>query len=502
MRPNNMSKEKTLKIGIIGSGFTGVSCFVNIIDAFLSKDILNKIEITLFDKGSVNGRGLAYSTRCAAHLLNTPSGTVGILCNKKDHFKQWLLSKLQEGILNYPDIDLQHPPREIYGQYIEEMFDLYLQKAVLMGINVNKKNEEVTEIGSADLGYTISTAQSNNLHFDYIILAIGGFDSEKPALLRHLNDFIISPYDEDFNNKIDKGDDVLIIGTRLSCVDAILALEENGHKGKVMCVSESGLLPRVIGEYNAKERLFITDEFIENSETISLPDVFNAIGNEYFLQEGVSPNFKDLFKTSFSPQKTLRYEIVKTKKKRFWQDSLYNTNHVLNKVWHKLDIKSKNKIIQKYLKFFLIYRAAMPRRSACKLLKLFEEGRLSLHKKPVSISFHEGLFEISLSNRSTLKAKHIIDATGLSYRICSSNSDLAKNITNSELFSLNQWGGISVSTETYQSVNKEGGFSNGLFVVGGAVFGTDLVTNLIEYIVECTSKVAQTIAENIKEQAL
>ncbi|NNM59903.1 MAG: hypothetical protein HKM04_08825, partial [Legionellales bacterium] len=187
----------------------------------------------------------------------------------------------------------------------------------------------------------------------------------------------------------------------------------------------------------------------------------------------------------------------KTKRKRFWQESLYDTNNILNKIWHKLDIKSKNKMIRKYLKFFLIYRAAMPRRSACKLLRLFEEERLFLYKKPIGFSFHDGLFMASLSDGSTLKAKNIIDATGLSYNLYSSDASLAKNIINSELFTLNQWGGLSVSTETYESINRNGSFSRGLFVVGGAVFGTDIVTNLIEYIVECASKVAQTITADI-----
>ena len=355
MRQNKaINKTDILRIGIIGSGFSGVSCFVNIIDIFLSENIQRKIEITLFDKNIVNGRGLAYSTHCAAHLLNTPSDTVGILPNRKDDFKKWLWSKLKEGFFTGCNIDPQHPPREIYGQYVEEMFELYVQKAASLGINTHKKKQEVTEIFSANHEYIINTKENSSLTFNYIILAVGGFHSAKLDFLKSFNGYITSPYDNEFNSKVAQMNDVLIIGTRLSCVDSILALEENGHKGKIMCVSESGLFPRVIGGYGSKKRLFITDEFIEKSGTISVADVFNAIGKEFFLQEGFELNFKDLFKIGHSPQKILRYEVIKTRKKRSWQESLYDTNNILNKIWHKLDMKSKNKIFRKYLKFFLI----------------------------------------------------------------------------------------------------------------------------------------------------
>lgn len=306
-----INQDKTIKIGIVGSGFSGISCFVNILNVFLNENIHNKMEIILFDKNIVNGRGLAYSTRCTAHLLNTPSNTVGILHNRKDDFKKWLLSKLSDGFFTDHDIDLQHPPRKIYGQYIEEMFELYIQKAILLGIKVNKLNHEVTEILSTNHGDIINTSQNDSISFDYLIIAIGGFDSPTLDFLKPFSDCITSPYDNDFNNKIAQTNDVIIIGTRLSCVDAILGLEENQHKGKIMCVSESGLFPRVIGEYSSKERLFITDEFIEKNDKISLSEVFNAIGKEFFLQEGFELNFKDLFKIGYTPQKTLRYEVIR-----------------------------------------------------------------------------------------------------------------------------------------------------------------------------------------------
>src|ERR1700691_2850212 len=76
------------------------------------------LSLTVIDKGSAPGRGVAYSTEFDCHLLNVPAGNMGALPEEPDHFLCWAQA-------NY-DPSAQHSSfisRRVYGRYISSMLD-------------------------------------------------------------------------------------------------------------------------------------------------------------------------------------------------------------------------------------------------------------------------------------------------------------------------------------------------------------------------------------------
>jgi len=72
-------------IVIIGGGFSGVVTAINLIR--LSH---TPVQILIIDKGRTPGRGIAYSTRSAVHLLNVTARNMSALADQPNHFVEWL----------------------------------------------------------------------------------------------------------------------------------------------------------------------------------------------------------------------------------------------------------------------------------------------------------------------------------------------------------------------------------------------------------------------------
>src|ERR1035438_6520281 len=68
---------------IVGGGFSG-----SMLALQLSRRVPS-LSVAVIDKGSVPGRGLAYTTRHHCHLLNIPAGNMSALPEEPDHFLRW-----------------------------------------------------------------------------------------------------------------------------------------------------------------------------------------------------------------------------------------------------------------------------------------------------------------------------------------------------------------------------------------------------------------------------
>jgi uncharacterized NAD(P)/FAD-binding protein YdhS len=78
-----VSKNIDFGVVIVGGGFSG---------AMLAVQLLRRapeLSVAVIDKGSVPGRGLAYSTEFDCHLLNVPASNMSALPEELDHFLCW-----------------------------------------------------------------------------------------------------------------------------------------------------------------------------------------------------------------------------------------------------------------------------------------------------------------------------------------------------------------------------------------------------------------------------
>src|SRR5436190_1320582 len=95
------------KIVIIGSGFSGTLAAIQIMRH--QTDLM--LDITLIERAGF-GRGIAYNTPFAQHLLNVPAGKMSCLPDEPEHFLNWLQKQ------NPDNQETDFVSRQHFGDYL------------------------------------------------------------------------------------------------------------------------------------------------------------------------------------------------------------------------------------------------------------------------------------------------------------------------------------------------------------------------------------------------
>jgi len=225
--PAQLNDEKVI---IVGGGFSGVLLAINLIRH-------DGPSAVLIERGSQAGRGLAYSTHHPDHLLNVRAANMSAFPDQPDHFVEWLSAR------SWPNAN-PFVPRKTYGDYLAELLGETMRAH---GERLTVKMGEAVEIDNGEaIGVRLHDGEI--VKGDKLVLALGNLPPSFPDNLDpeeigkyYLND----PWSPDLGNNFGKDDHVLVIGTGLTMVDVVLALESKGHTGRITAISRRGLIPRV-----------------------------------------------------------------------------------------------------------------------------------------------------------------------------------------------------------------------------------------------------------------
>ena len=218
---------------IAGGGASGALLAANLLRR--SREIL----VVLIEPREELGRGMAYSTACPRHLLNVPAAKMSAFPDDAGHFLRWLWRRG----LDFNDSSFV--PRMIYGDYLnavlkearDEASDVRFQHVRSGAVSVTDDSQTV-RIGLKD---------GTQVEGDALVLALG---NAAPAPWPHLSaDVAVSgrffgiTWQPEALQPKDPDEPVLLLGTGLTAVDALLALRHNGHRGPIHMTSRRGLLP-------------------------------------------------------------------------------------------------------------------------------------------------------------------------------------------------------------------------------------------------------------------
>ena len=217
---------------VVGGGASGVLAAAQL--------LLRGAEVTLLEPAVELGLGMAYSTKCPLHLLNVRAGNMSALPDDSEHFLRWLQST-RPG--QYADCSFA--PRGLYGEYIRSVLDEALRAG----------RGKFRHVGARAVGarvltgnVAIETESSDVLYGEAAILATGntapaGWPGLSPEVASS-GRFFNSAWMEGAFETADRHAPVLLLGSGLTAVDALLALRHYGHRGKVYMLSRRGLLPQ------------------------------------------------------------------------------------------------------------------------------------------------------------------------------------------------------------------------------------------------------------------
>ena len=111
-----MMRSHVQHVAIIGGGFSGTLTAIN-----LARLSTAPLRVSLINCAYPAGRGIAYSTRRAEHLLNVAARNMSALPEYPGHFVDWLLTRTEYA--NIPEAELRETfmPRRVYGDYLRSL---------------------------------------------------------------------------------------------------------------------------------------------------------------------------------------------------------------------------------------------------------------------------------------------------------------------------------------------------------------------------------------------
>ncbi|ANH98662.1 pyridine nucleotide-disulfide oxidoreductase [Pseudomonas koreensis] len=231
---------------IIGGGLSGTMLAVQLLRRPGQRRIL------IIEPRAELGRGEAYSAVELGHTLNGNAARMSVDPDNPDDLTQWLTTHIAGG--GWPESAEQKvpvselfPPRGLFGVYVQQR----LAQARLVGAQQGSTLEhvcaEVVDLQTAVDSVQLTLNDGRRLSAAYAVLATGMFPAARTPQKNSsgLNAAALDPWDVAAMRQLDAQSTVLIIGSGLTMVDAVVSLEQAGHRGPIEVFSRHGLLPHV-----------------------------------------------------------------------------------------------------------------------------------------------------------------------------------------------------------------------------------------------------------------
>ncbi|KAG8530118.1 uncharacterized protein KY384_005600 [Bacidia gigantensis] len=497
---------RTSDITIIGAGAAGVAVTAHVLRN-IRQQKLPPQSVTMIEKAVSAGPGLAYGHGCEGTIVNMAADTMGIFDGDPGHFVRWMRERgrgrEKAGVVEGKGG--RFPERTVYGRYLEEMVEATKTDAEKSGMPFEVVNGEVKDVEADSDEFQLLLGDGRSLLSRKVVLALGNFSA---VINRHLignPNFMESPWPAQKLKEIPTRASVVVIGSRLTAIDAVLALADNGHEGPITMVSRSGLLPKVQGDVPPYERQYVLYSAAREAEDLSTgafahviqalqleinqayPTTFNNWWHKLGVDDPVSTEIPseqmdtkvwcrlrlEVVGKHPSFLETLRADIQEAENGDVgWQAVLKATAPLAERYWHSFTAHERLHI-ENFMSLWMCYRHSMPLVNAKRLLALMASGQLE-GKRGIGAAFQqEGHFEISTHDGPIL-SQYLIEAIGQEHHPQRVDSLLVRGLLAKQILKPQPFGGVSVDFTTLETPTKS------MYVLGSMTRGVHLYTNAID----------------------
>jgi uncharacterized NAD(P)/FAD-binding protein YdhS len=225
---------------ILGGGFSGTCAAIHLL-----RQRARAVDVVLVEPAPHPGGGLAHSSADPDHRLNAPVSVHVVIPDIPDHLETWLRTNgyaardneaMHDGVL--------YPRRSDFGAYMRAQL---ADAARTSASRFRHVQDRAVGVETANDGYRISLASGAQLSGRACIVATGHERPLPPTFVspqaattpRYFND----PWDLTALSGIDRGSEVLLIGTALTAADVVATLSRRGHAGSITAISRHGYQP-------------------------------------------------------------------------------------------------------------------------------------------------------------------------------------------------------------------------------------------------------------------
>lgn len=396
-------------VAVVGGGYGGTQILAELV-----RQAQGPLRVYLIESRRELGLGVAYSTTDGAHLLNVRAAKMGAFAHDIGGFYDWLMTEPgRSAVARFcpalevtPDAFL---PRAVYGVYLQARHQATLGLAAQKGIKVQTLRATAVDAqrrGGDGLLLTLDGEHGPiELAIDALVLATGNLPPRQlPGVLapgesaaRVVADLWNPPMPSLFPHQVDSlpsDRDVVIVGTGLTMVDAVLTLQSHGHRGRVTAISRHGLLP----QDHAPDRCY--PDWTLTCDPDAAPLTVRGLLS------------------------ALRQEVKRATARGFaWQSVVDSLRGLTPVLWQRLPHPEQRRFFQRLSPFWSVHRHRIAPQASQVVQALREQGRLRIvagHLQQVD-ALPDGLlvrYRLRGSRDSvTLAASLLLNCTGPDYRI-------------------------------------------------------------------------------------
>jgi uncharacterized NAD(P)/FAD-binding protein YdhS len=275
---------------IIGGGFAGTVTAIKLLDA-----ATDPLSITIVEKRLELGRGLAYSSRDPAHVMNGPAKLFSLYPERPEHFARFLARYGRDWGWRdpqAPDYLNAYAPRWIYGDYLRAELARALAHAA-SGVTLQHIAAEADDLRSDGHTIVVTLQDGRELRADQAVLALGVFQGRPdiaidPAL-RASGSYVENPWYSEPLETLKRNSRVLLIGSGLTMLDVVISLERRGHRGTYLAVSRRGF-----GVHPRRDASALRDFLAEKPLPRTVLDLLRTARAEFANTPNSRPDWQSL----------------------------------------------------------------------------------------------------------------------------------------------------------------------------------------------------------------
>lgn len=515
------SPPSAADLAIVGGGSVGVSLlyqFLLTLETAGRGPASPPLRVAVFEPQAEPGPGGAYQADLSSNLLNIPAGNMSARADQRMDFVDWLREQDPAWLRGY-GVQAIAPsdflPRPLFGAYMRAIHARCRQLAPRLGVALLHVQSRVQRVAPLpDGGVRVNPEAGAPWHARHAVLCNGNLPSQAFPHLEGAPGYFNSPYPvAELAGAIAPDASVCVVGTSLSAVDAIAALQQSGHHGPILCVSRNGRLPSVRSPHNqppAALRQLSRDGALQlaarHGGALSVEVIAQALKDEVRAMGGPL-DADDVMGLQVDAQTALNDEIRRSSlAARPWQAVAAATNAAVDQIWHLMPAAERRRFQSQWRSLWMARRATFPMRNALKLQALFQRGQLHVRAgyvdsryDPADLQFHTRLR--SADGTVTHASRHLINATSFSVDAAATRDPLVAALLHDGHAQPDPFGGLSLDYESGCLKDARHAVLTQISVLGSLAGGTYFWTTSMDVNARLARDQAQRIAATLAHPA-
>jgi uncharacterized NAD(P)/FAD-binding protein YdhS len=421
--------RSSFRVAIIGGGFSGTS---------LAAELLRtgdpSVSVTLIEGGAALGRGVAYGTRYAGHLLNVPAQNMSALASDASHFLRW--AQRYDGGTAQPGDFL---PRCVYGRYVESVL-----KDAIDGSEGRFEWKRDEAVGVAPLGkkVEVSLRSGSQITANKVVLALGNFppaDLKVAGLTESSSRYVSNPWLGNALENVRHDENILLVGSGLTSVDVVISLREQGFSGKIHMLSRHGLLPQ------SHKATRPWQAFIENDSPRTVRGLLQLIREQARRAEACGDD---------------------------WRAVIDSLRPGTQKIWQSLPVEEKRRFLRHLRTHWDVHRHRVAPQIGAQLAAEITDGKLETHAGRL-VEYRESACGVDANFRErhtgqlrTLCLNRVINCTGPDSDFRRVHNTLLRDLIRRNLARTDS---LFLGLDTEEDgalLNANGAASDGIYAIG------------------------------------